>query len=64
LRSAFFDPGQQIGVWLLGDYLQWLTQPEGAGCVFVNTVHPSAHIEICAGGWNAGDGTTGKKDSE
>ena len=22
------------------------------------------HIEICAGGWNAGDGPTGKKDVE
>ena len=26
--------------------------------------HPPAHIEICAGGWNAGDGLTGKQDVE
>jgi hypothetical protein len=36
----------------------------GAGCGFVSKAHPLAHIEICAGGWNAGDGTTGKKDVE
>ena len=26
--------------------------------------HPPVHIEICAGGWNAGDGPTGKQDVE
>ena len=24
--------------------------------------HPPMHIEICAGGWNVGDGPTGKQD--
>ncbi|MGD8269102.1 MAG: hypothetical protein PVH69_02945, partial [Desulfobacterales bacterium] len=31
---------------------------------FVAKAHPPTHIGICAGGWNAGDGTTGKQDVE
>ncbi|MGB5616479.1 MAG: hypothetical protein WBM78_06550, partial [Desulfobacterales bacterium] len=36
----------------------------GAECGFVAKAHPPAHIGICAGGWNAGDGTTGTQDVE
>ncbi|MGD8675230.1 MAG: hypothetical protein PVG81_05430, partial [Desulfobacterales bacterium] len=36
----------------------------GAECGFVAKAHPPTHIGICAGGWNAGDGTTGKQDVE
>ncbi|MGD8722144.1 MAG: hypothetical protein PVG46_10085, partial [Desulfobacterales bacterium] len=36
----------------------------GAECGFVAKAHPPAHIGICAGGWNAGDGTTSKQDVE
>ncbi len=35
-----------------------------AECGFVSKAHPPAHIGICAGGWNAGDLTTGKQDVE
>jgi hypothetical protein len=36
----------------------------GAECGFVAKAHPPAHIGIFAGGWNAGNGTTGKQDVE
>jgi hypothetical protein len=32
--------------------------------MFVAKAHTPAHIGICAGGWNAGDGATGKQDVE
>jgi hypothetical protein len=34
----------------------------GEGFWFVIKAHPSAHIEICAGGCNAEDGPKGKQD--
>ena len=39
-----------------------INPPHGAGGGFVNKANPPVHIEICAGGWNVGDGTTGKKE--
>jgi hypothetical protein len=43
----------------LGSWKQIIPQ-YGAKCGFV----AKAHIGICAGGWNAGDGATGKQDVE
>ncbi|MBR9985420.1 MAG: hypothetical protein KFF68_05875, partial [Desulfosarcina sp.] len=36
----------------------------GAGCWIGTQAHPSAHIGICGGGGNAGDGPTDKQDVE
>jgi len=36
----------------------------GAGFWFGTKAHPSAHIGICGGGCNAGDGPTDKQDGE
>jgi hypothetical protein len=36
----------------------------GAGFWFVTQAHPPAHIGMCAGGWNAGDGPKDKQEVE
>jgi SAM-dependent methyltransferase len=63
LPGNFADVLISNGVLNLGSWKKIIPQ-YGAECGFVAKAHPPAHIWICAGEWNAGDGASGKQDVE
>jgi hypothetical protein len=56
-----FNSNQLLGAAELGSRQEIIPQ-YGEGFWFVIKAHPSAHIEICAGGCNAEDGPKDKQD--